>query len=80
VIAIAGIARPRRWTPYALAAASAGWSLAWIGVLLNSSGLIPAKRAGSWGLFVGIGVVVLGTIVVWVSGKVGVREPSSAAP
>ena len=79
VIAIAGIARPRRWTPYALAAASAAWSLAWIGALLNTSGLISPKRAGYWGLFVGIGVVVLGTIVALVSARVGVREPSSAA-
>jgi len=63
-----------------LAAASAAWSLGWIGALLDTSGLISAKRAGYWGLFVGIGVVVVGTIVVSVSARVGVREPSLAAP
>ena len=79
-ISLSGLLRPRRWTPFALVAVSAAWSLGWIGSLVNQSGFLNPYQVGYWCLFVNIGVVVLGTIVVWFSGRVGVGEPSSAAP
>jgi hypothetical protein len=79
-ISLSGLLRPRRWTPFALVAVSVAWSLAWIGSLVNQSGFLNPYPVGYWSLLVSIGVVLVGTIVVWVSARVGVREPSSAAP
>jgi hypothetical protein len=66
-IAIAGI-RGDRWTRPALAAATVVWSLTWIGVLLGVSRLAvdEPQRVGWWVLLFGVGVVVIGTINIWI--------------
>ena len=69
-IAIAGI-RGSRWTRTALAAVTVAWSLTWIGSLLGISRLafdVP-RRVGWWVLLLGVAVVVIGTIVTWISDR-----------
>ena len=59
-MSIAGL-RGHQWAPTALLAASAAWSLTWIGVLLNVSGfVVRSPLVGYWFIFVSIGVVVAG--------------------
>lgn len=69
-IAIAGI-RGSRWTRPALFAATVVWSLTWIGVLLGVSRLTvdEPRRVGWWVLLLGVGVVVIGTILIWISDR-----------
>ena len=70
-IAIAGI-NGSRWTRPALAAATVVWSLTWIGVLLGVSRFgdrIVDRGVGWWVLLLGVGVVVIGTIVIWIGGR-----------
>jgi hypothetical protein len=69
-IAIAGI-HGSWWTRPALSAATVVWSLTWIGVLLGVSRLAvdDARRVGWWVLLLGVGVVVIGTILIWISDR-----------
>ena len=80
-MSIAGL-RGHQWAPTALLAASAAWSLTWIGVLLNVSGfVVRSPLVGYWLIFVSIGVVVAGAIVVWISSRAnmtGSPPPSDA--
>jgi hypothetical protein len=79
LISLAGIGRPREWTRYALMAGTAAWTLTWIGVLINQAGFGP-HEVGYWSLFASMGVVIAGTIVVWVSARAhaGESTPISA--
>jgi hypothetical protein len=80
-VSIAGL-RGHPWAPTALLAVSAAWSLTWIGVLLNVSGfVVQSPLVGYWLIFVSIGVVVTGAIVVWISSRSNVsgsRSPGDA--
>lgn len=68
-VSIAGL-RGLRWAPTALLAVSAAWSLTWIGVLLNVSGfVVRSPLVGYRLIFVSIGVVVTGAVVVWISSR-----------
>jgi hypothetical protein len=70
-IAIAGL-RGSRSTGPALAAATVVWSLTWIGVLLGVSRLgnyTLGRDVGWWVLLLGVVVVVIGTIVTWISDR-----------
>jgi hypothetical protein len=72
-VAIAGIRGTRPWTPFALAAVTTAWSLTWIGTFIHQASILGPKEPGYWGLLVSIGVVVVGTVVVWVSSRPGRR-------
>ena len=73
-IAIAGIRDERRWTPAAIAAASGVWSLMWIGTLAGASGILSPHLVGYWFAFLSIGVVVVGTVLVWARARSEGRE------
>lgn len=69
LIAIAGI-RGSRWTHPALAAATVVWSLTWIGTLVAQSSIPNVGRGvGWWVLLLGVGVIVIGSIVTWRKGS-----------
>ena len=72
-IAVVGVARsdPRPRVPTMLTAAVAAWSLPWIGVLLSTAQtrLGISLELGYWVQAVGIGVVIIGTIVVMASAR-----------
>jgi hypothetical protein len=57
----------------ALTAVTTAWSLTWIGTFIHQTSIVGPKEPGYWGLLVSIGVVVVGTIVVWVSSRPGRR-------
>ena len=82
LIALAGTRHGRhahRWLPFALAAATAAWSLTWIGVLLSQSQIVGSEGVGYWSALVSLGVVIVGTIVVWVFARRAKWEADSAA-
>lgn len=70
-IAIAGVRGSGGWTRPTLAAVTIVWSLTWIGILLGASGF-GARLVGYWVLLLSVGVVVIGTIMVWVSARADV--------
>ena len=72
-VAIAGIRGTRPWIPFALTAVTTAWSLTWIGTFIHQTSIVGPKEPGYWGLLVSIGVVVVGTVVVWVSSRPGRR-------
>jgi hypothetical protein len=78
VIALMGIGRQRAWTPRALVAGAAAWTLTWIGVLMNQAGFGP-HEVGYWVVLASMGMAIIGTAVVWVSARALAREPTSAA-
>ena len=73
-ISITGIVGKRRGTPAVLAAASAVWSLTWIGSLMGTSRLVSPHLWGYRFILVTVGVVLLGTVLVWVSARSEGRE------
>jgi hypothetical protein len=73
-IAIAGVRGSAGWTRPALAAVTIAWSLTWIGTLLGASGFGTPRLIGFWVLLLSVGVVMIGTIVVWVSAQGNVAE------
>jgi hypothetical protein len=82
-IALAGI-RHRRHAhgllPFALAVATAAWSLTWIGVLLSQSQIVGSEGVGYWSALVSLGVAIVGTIVVWFSTRAAQDADSAAGP
>jgi hypothetical protein len=79
VIALLGIGRRRAWTPHALVAGAAAWTLTWIGVLMSQTEFGSPYQVGYWVLLASMGVAIIGTVVVWVSARVHVREPTTGA-
>jgi hypothetical protein len=80
-VALAGLrhGQHERWrTPSILLAVTVAWSLSWIGVLLSLSGLFE-HEVGYWSMLASVGVVIAGTIVVWVSARHATHEPGSSA-
>jgi hypothetical protein len=75
VIALLGIGRRRAWTPRALVAGTAAWTLAWIGILMA----FGPHEVGYWVLLASMGMAILGTVAVWVSARAHAREPTTAA-
>jgi hypothetical protein len=73
-VAIAGVRGSESWTRSALAAVTIAWSLTWIGTLLGAFQFATRRLLGYWVLFLGVGVVVIGAIMVWVSGRADVVE------
>jgi hypothetical protein len=73
-IAGAGLLGHRRWAPPALLAAAIVWSLTWIGSLLSLPGFLGPVRFGYWFLLLSIGVVLVGAVGVWLSGRTAARE------
>jgi len=70
-VALAGLrhGQHERWrTPSILLAVTVTWSLSWISVLLSVSGLFE-HEVGYWSMLVSVGVVIVGSVVAWVSGK-----------
>jgi hypothetical protein len=83
-VALAGLRHghhERRRTPSILVAVTVAWSSAWIGVLVSQSGGVAGVvyRVGYWSMLVSVGVIVVGTLLVWVSGRQMGHEPDSAA-
>jgi hypothetical protein len=81
-IALAGTRHGRhahRWMPFALAAATAAWSLTWIGVLLSQSQIVGSEGVGYWSALLSLVVAIVGTVVVWVSARRNAHEADSAA-
>jgi hypothetical protein len=54
------------------------WSLSWIGVVVSVSGLF-GHEVGYWSMLVSVGVVIVGTVVVWISARPTKHEPDSTA-
>jgi hypothetical protein len=80
-VALAGLRHghhERRRTPSILVAVTVAWSLSWFGLLVNASGFYDVV-VGSWSMLVSAGVVIVGTIVVWVSARHATQEADSAA-
>jgi hypothetical protein len=80
-VALAGLRHghhERRRTPSILVAVTVAWSLSWIGLLVNASGFYE-DEVGFWSMLVSAGLVIVGTIVVWVSTRHTAQEPDSAA-
>jgi hypothetical protein len=78
VIGLLGIGRRRAWTPHALVAGAAAWTLTCIGVLINQAGFTE-QEVGYWVLLASMGVAIIGTVVVWVSARAHIREPTTGA-
>jgi hypothetical protein len=66
-----------RRTPSILIAITVAWSLSWIGVLV-SGWRFYEYEVGFWSMVISIGVVIAGTIVVWLSARHTAHEPDSA--
>ena len=80
-VALAGLRHghhTRRQTPSILVAVTVAWSLSWVGILVRSSAGFRYE-VGYWSMLVSVGVVIVGTIVVWVSGRQTAHDPDSAA-
>ena len=67
LISLAGLRKPGAWVFPALAAAAIVWSLTWIGILLGGYGFYSSMKVGYWLMAVSIAVVVIGTVLVWLS-------------
>jgi hypothetical protein len=78
-VAIAGVRGTRDWTRPALAAVTIAWSLTWVGTLFSVSGSLPPLRMGYWVLLVSVGVIAIGTIMVWVSARADAPKPYARA-
>ena len=78
VIALLGIGRRRAWTPRALVAGAAAWTLTWIGVQMTQAVFGP-KAVGYWAVLASMGMAIIGTAVVWVSARAHAREPTTGA-
>ena len=80
-VAVAGIRGSGNWTRPALAAVAIAWSLTWIGTLLGHTQLGAPRVFGYWVLVVAVGVVMIGTIVVWISprGDIPTTKPEVPA-
>lgn len=68
-----------RWLPFALAAATAAWSLTWIGVLLSQSQIVGSEGPGYWSTLLSLVVAIVGTLVVWVSARRATQAADPAA-
>jgi hypothetical protein len=80
-VALAGLRHgqhERRQTPSILLAVTVTWSLSWIGILVSVSGRF-GHEVGYWSMLVSVGVVIVGTTFVWVSGRRTAHEPDSGA-
>jgi hypothetical protein len=78
-VALAGLRHGQhehRRTPAILVAVTVAWSLSWIGVLVSGWRFYDYE-VGFWSMVAGIGVVIIGTIVVWVSARHTAHEPDS---
>ena len=72
----------RRRMPSVLMAVTVAWSSVWIGLLgsVVSAGFLGAGyEVGYWSMLVSVCVVIVGTIVVWVSARHATQEADSAA-
>jgi hypothetical protein len=83
-VALAGLRHgqhERRRTPSILVAVTVAWASASIGLLVSVWGGFAgaAYRVGYWSMLVSAGVVIVGTIVVWVSARRTAHEPDSAS-
>jgi hypothetical protein len=77
-IALWGIGRPRTWTPRALVAGVAVWTLTWVGILVSQSPF-GSREFGYWVLLASLSVAAVGTIVVWVTSRGHEHEPIPGA-
>lgn len=78
-VALLGVGRQRGWTPRALVAGVAAWTLTWIGVLISQKARFGPYEVGYWVLLASMGVAIIGTVVVWVSARAHARESSTGA-
>ena len=81
-IALAGTRHGRhahRWLPFALAAATAAWSLTWIGVLFSQSQIVGSEGVGYWSALLSLVVAIVGTVVVSVSARCATQAADPAA-
>jgi hypothetical protein len=79
-VALAGLRHGQhehRRTPSILVAVTVAWSLSWIGVLVSGWRFYDYE-VGFWSMVVSVGVVIIGTILVWLSARHTAHEPDSA--
>jgi hypothetical protein len=77
-VALAGLRHgqhERRRTPSILLAVTVAWSLSWIGILVSVSGGF-GYEVGYWSMLVSVAVVIVGTVVVWHSGRHTAHDPT----
>lgn len=79
-IALAGVRGSGSWTHEALAAVVIAWSLTWIGTLIGHSRFGIPRLVGYWVLVLSVGLVLLGTILVWISPRADIPEAEPEAP
>ena len=76
-LSLYGIITYRPWTAVALVAASAVWTLTWVGSLVGSIGTFEDfEGIGYWIMLASVGMGFIGTVVVFVSSR-GSRNPIS---
>ena len=73
-VALAGVRGSEGWTRSALVAVTIAWSLTWFGVLLGAARFGTPLLVGFWVLLLSVGVVVIGTIMTWVSPRAEVAR------
>jgi hypothetical protein len=74
-LALLGALRHAAWTTVALVAASAVWSLTWIGSLVGVMGTFEGfEGTGYWVMLASVGGVIVGAIIVLVSSRKRARE------
>jgi hypothetical protein len=78
-VGIAGVRGSGGWTRSALAAVAIAWSLTWIGVLLGAPMVTTRRLMGYWILWLGVVVVLLGTVLVWVFARADVAKVDGSA-
>jgi len=73
-VALAGVRGSEGWTRSALVAVTIAWSLTWFGILLGAARFGTPLLVGFWVLLLSVGVVVIGTIMAWVSPRAEVAR------
>jgi hypothetical protein len=77
VVGLFGVGRQRGWTPRALVAGVAAWTLTWIGVLINTEAAFGPYEVGYWVLLASMGVAIIGTVAVLVSARAHAARPQA---
>ncbi len=79
VISSVGIRGSQDWTAAAFFAVALVWTLDEVGFALGAAGLWPTKAVGYWVVLGAVGLVVVGAIIVAISGRGRVPDRPDAS-